>query len=48
MYIIVKFIPALNEWLPLPRCFDSRAAADAFAATLTDGRYRVAAQAVRA
>lgn len=40
MFIIVKFIPALNEWLPLARCFDNRAAADAFAATLTDGAYR--------
>lgn len=40
MFIIVKFVPVLNEWWPLPVHFDTRAAAVESAKAI-GGKYRV-------
>lgn len=41
-YIVVKFIPVLGEWLPLPLCFATLAEAEAHASRLGAG-HRAAA-----
>lgn len=41
MFIVVKFIPQLGEWLPLPLSFTTLEAAAAHASTLGAG-YRAA------
>lgn len=34
---VVKFVPALGEWLPLPLCFETLAQAEAHARSLGPG-----------
>jgi hypothetical protein len=46
MYMIAKFIPELNEWLPLPFIFTNEIAASAHIAKLGGKGYRVYFQGV--